>query len=441
MKSLPLMEVATLLVVLSALLSWINIKFFKLPHAVGLLLMGLMGSLTLIAADHYIPGIHFAAELHNAVVGIDFFDTVMNGMLASLLFAAALHVNVRALRSELVPIVILASVGVVISKMVIGIGLWYVGGLLGLGLPLVWALVFGALISPTDPVAVLSVLKSVKVPRNLEAKIAGESLFNDGVGLIAFTVILAIAMATSGYGLDEHGAFISTDGGMSVMAVVKLFSTEVFGAIAVGSIAGLLFVKMIKGIDDAAVETLMSIALVLGTYVICSKLHMSGPIAVVIAGLIVGNLGTSIAMSERTKKHLLGFWEMSDEVLNSILFLLIGLEVIVLRFETGHAYAALVAIPIVFFGRLISVFLPVQIMRSLGRKFSYGTVRIMTWGGVRGGISVALALSLPETEYKATLLTTTYIVVVFSIIVQGLTIAPVVRYVKGRKPAGLEPAV
>ncbi|WP_327211188.1 sodium:proton antiporter [Rhizobium leguminosarum] len=436
MKSLTLMEVATLLIVLSALLSWINIKFFKLPHAVGLLLMGLMGSLTLIAADHYIPGVHFAAELHNAVVGIDFFDTVMNGMLASLLFAAALHVNVRALRSELVPILTLASIGVVISKLVIGFGLWYVGGLLGLGLPLVWALVFGALISPTDPVAVLSVLKSVKVPRNLEAKIAGESLFNDGIGVIVFTVLLAVAMATSGYGLDEHGAFVNTNGGMSVLAVVKLFSIEVFGAIATGTFAGLLFVRMIKGIDDAAVETLMSIALVLGTYVLCSTYHMSGPIAVVIAGLIVGNLGANVAMSERTKKRLFPFWEMADEVLNSVLFLLIGLEVIVLRIEAGHAYAALIAIPIVFFGRLISVFIPVQIMRSLGRKFSYGTVRIMTWGGVRGGISVALALSLPETEYKATLLTTTYIVVVFSIIVQGLTIAPVVRYVKERKPRG-----
>jgi CPA1 family monovalent cation:H+ antiporter len=165
---------------------------------------------------------------------------------------------------------------------------------------------------------------------------------------------------------------------------------------------------------------------------------MSGPIAVVIAGLIVGNLGANVAMSEKTKKHLFPFWEMADEVLNSVLFLLIGLEVIVLRFEAGHAYAALIAIPIVFFGRLISVFAPIQIMRALGRKFSYGTVRIMTWGGVRGGISVALALSLPETEYKATLLTTTYIVVVFSIIVQGLTIAPVVRYVKGRKPGGAE---
>lgn len=436
MKSLTLMEVATLLVVLSALLSWLNLKVFKLPHAVGLLLMGLMASLTLIAADHYIPGIHFAGELHNAVVGIDFFDTVMNGMLASLLFAAALHVDIRALRSEKVPIIILASVGVVISTFVIGLSVWYVGGLLGIGLPLAWALVFGALISPTDPVAVLSVLKSVKVPRNLEAKIAGESLFNDGVGLIAFTVFLAIAMATSGFGVDEHGDFISKDGGMSALAVVKLFSLEVFGAIVVGTAAGLIFVQMIKGIDDAAVETLMSIALVLGTYMFCSSLHMSGPIAVVIAGLIVGNLGASIAMSERTKQHLFPFWGMTDEILNSILFLLIGLEVIVLRFDNGHAYAALIAIPIVLLGRFVSVFIPVQVMRSLGRTFSYGTVRIMTWGGVRGGISVALALSLPETEYKATLLTTTYIVVVFSIVVQGLSIAPMVRLVKGRKPSG-----
>lgn len=428
------MQVATLLIVLSAFLAWINLKFFKLPHAVGMLIMGLMGSLTLIAADHYIPGVHFAANLHNAIVGIDFFDTVMNGMLSALLFAAALHVDLRHLRSEKIPIIVLASIGVVISTAFIGTTLWYVGGQLGMDLPLTWALVFGALISPTDPVAVLSVLKIVKVPKNLEAKIAGESLFNDGVGLVLFTVMLAVALATDGIVTSGHGDLVAADGGMNMLAVAKVFSLEVFGAIATGCIAGYIVVKMMKGIDDAAVETLMSLALVLGTYVLCSQLHMSGPIAVVIAGLILGNFGANYAMSERTKRHLFPFWEMTDEILNSVLFLLIGLEVIVLRFEVGHATAAIIAIPIMLIGRFVSVLIPVQVMRTLGYKFSYGTVRILTWGGVRGGISVALALSLPEVEHKATILTATYIVVVFSIIVQGLSIARVVRFVKGRKP-------
>lgn len=426
-ESLTTMQVATLLIVISAVLSWINLKLFKLPQAVGLLVMGLMGSLTLIAADHYIPYVHFAGELHNAIASIDFFDTVMNGMLSALLFAAALHVDLRSLRSVTIPIVVLASVGVLISTFIIGGSLWAVSDMLDLGLPLAWALVFGALISPTDPVAVLSVLKTARVPKSLSTKIAGESLFNDGVGLICFTVMLAIAMATSGYQFDSHGDLVSVEGGANMLAVSKVFAIEVFGAVIAGIMAGFLCVRMIKGIDDAAVETLMSLALVLGLYTLCMELHMSGPIAVVIAGLILGNFGANYAMSERTKRHLFPFWEMTDSILNAVLFLLIGLEVMVLRIDGSHLIAALVAIPIVFFGRFVSVLIPVQTLRSIGHKFSHGTVRLMTWGGVRGGISIALALSLPEIPYKGTILAATYVVVVFTIVVQGLTIAPLAR--------------
>lgn len=431
--SLSPMQVATLLIVISAALSWINLKLFKLPQAVGLLVMGLMGSLTLIAADHYIPYIHFASNLHNAIASIDFFDTVMNGMLSALLFAAALHVDLRALRSVKIPIIVLASVGVVISTFIIGGLLWTVGDMLEIGIPLAWALVFGALISPTDPVAVLSVLKTVKVPKSLSAKIAGESLFNDGVGLICFTVMLALAMATSGYQFDSHGDLVSVEGSANLLAVAEVFMVEVFGAIVMGTLAGFLCVKMMKGIDDASVETLMSLALVLGLYTLCMDLHMSGPIAVVIAGLILGNFGATYAMSERTKRHLFPFWEMTDSILNAVLFLLIGLEVMVLRIDGSHSVAALIAIPIVLFGRLVSVLIPVQVLRALGQQFSHGTVRLMTWGGVRGGISVALALSLPEVPYKGTILTTTYVVVVFTIVVQGLTIAPLAKVLACRK--------
>jgi NhaP-type Na+/H+ and K+/H+ antiporters len=432
-ESLTPMQVATLLIVISAVLSWINLKLFKLPQAVGLLVMGLMGSLSLIAADHYVPYIHFAGELHNAIAGIDFFDTVMNGMLSALLFAAALHVDLRSLRSVKAPIIALASVGVVISTFIIGGSLWAVGNMLDIGLPLAWALVFGALISPTDPVAVLSVLKTAKVSKSLSAKIAGESLFNDGVGLICFTVMLAIAMATSGYQFDSHGDLVTVEGGANILAVAEVFAVEVFGAIAMGTLAGFLFVRMIKGIDDAAVETLMSLALVLGLYTLCMDLHMSGPIAVVIAGLILGNFGANHAMSERTKRHLFPFWEMTDSILNAVLFLLIGLEVMVLRIDGSHSVAALVAIPLVLFGRFVAVLVPVQGLRALGQQFSHGTVRLMTWGGVRGGISVALALSLPEVPHKGAILTATYVVVVFSIVVQGLTIAPLAKALAGRK--------
>lgn len=426
-ESLTPMQVATLLIVISAVLSWINLKLFKLPQAVGLLVMGLMGSLTLIAADHYIPYVHFAGELHNAIAGIDFFDTVMNGMLSALLFASALHVDLRSLRSVKIPIIALASVGVVISTFIIGGSLWAVAQVLDIGLPLTWALVFGALISPTDPVAVLSVLKTAKVPKSLSAKIAGESLFNDGVGLVCFTVMLAIAMATSGYQFDSHGDLVTVEGAANLLAISKIFAIEVFGAITMGVVSGFVFVRMIKGIDDAAVETLMSLALVLGLYTLCMDLHMSGPIAVVIAGLIIGNFGATYAMSERTKQHLFPFWEMTDSILNAVLFLLIGLEVMVLRIDGSHSIVALVAIPIVLLGRFVSVLVPVQVLRALGQRFSHGTVRLMTWGGVRGGISVALALSLPDVPYKGTILTATYVVVVFTIVVQGLTIAPVAR--------------
>jgi NhaP-type Na+/H+ and K+/H+ antiporters len=431
-SSITPMQVATLLVVLSAVLSWINLKIFKLPQAVGLLVMGLLGSLGLIAADHYVPYIHFADDLHAAIASINFFDTVMNGMLSALLFAAALHVDLRSLRSVKTPIIALASIGVVISTFIIGGLLWGVGGMLNLGIPLAWALVFGALISPTDPVAVLSVLKTAKVPKSLSAKIAGESLFNDGVGLICFTVMLAIAMATSGYQFDAHGDLVTVEGTANLLAVAEVFMVEVFGAIAMGTAAGFLCVRMMKGIDDAAVETLMSLALVLGLYTICMELHMSGPIAVVIAGLILGNFGANHAMSERTKKHLFPFWEMTDSILNAVLFLLIGLEVMVLRIDGSHSVAALIAIPIVLFGRFVSVLVPVQALRSMKHKFSYGTVRLMTWGGVRGGISVALALSLPEVPHKGAILATTYVVVVFTIVVQGLSIAPLAKRLTAR---------
>lgn len=423
---MTLVQISALLVVLSAFLGWLNHVLVGLPHAIGLLLMGLVGSVALIAADHFLPGFHFADNLQAVIEGIDFFDTVMNGMLAFLLFAAALHVDLASLRSQKAAIFAFATVGVLISTAVVGVGLWLVAGALGVDLPLQWALVFGALISPTDPVAVLSVLKTVKVRESLQAKIAGESLFNDGVGIVTFTVLLAIAVASTGT-VGVEGEFIAADGGMKLTAIAEVFVVEVIGAVVLGLAAAAVAMFMIRRANDAALETLISLALVLGTYVLASSLHMSGPIAVVIPGLIIGNLGASSAMSEGTKEHLFPFWTMVDEILNSVLFLLIGLEVLVIRFAPDYALVALACVPLVLLARYASVAIPVTTLSTFGHAFSNGAIRLMTWGGVRGGISVALALSLPENRYKGFILTGTYVVVVFSILVQGLTVAPLAR--------------
>lgn len=429
---MALLQIAALLVVLSALLGWINHVYVGLPHAIGLLLMGLAGSLCLIAADALVPGLGLAAALHAAVSQVDFFETVMNGMLSFLLFAAALHVDARALQSQKAPVILMATVSVLISTAIIGFGLWWIADLAGFSIPLPWALVFGALISPTDPVAVLSVLKNVKVPKSLEAKIAGEALFNDGVGVVTFTVLLAVALAAYGiYPAPGQHEVVTPAGGMDLFAVAQVFAVEVFGAIALGVTAGFVALAMIRKANDPAIRTLISLALVLGTYVLAASLHLSGPIAVVIPGLIIGDWGANNAISQRAKYQLFPFWTMIDEILNSVLFLLIGLEVLVIRFEASHVVAAVLCIPLALVARFVSVAVPVTALRAMGNKATEGAIRIMTWGGVRGGISVALALSLPETTHKATILTATYVVVVFSIVVQGLTIGPVIRTVRG----------
>lgn len=420
-------EIAAMLVVLSALMGWLNHVFLGLPHAIGLLLMGLVGSLLLIAAQHFIPGFTLGNDLNAMMKSIDFYDTVMNGMLASLLFAAALHVDAKYLRSQRGPILLMATIGVLISTVVVGTGLWFFSGLLGTPIPFVWALVFGALISPTDPVAVLSVLKTVKVPKNLEAKIAGESLFNDGVGIVSFTVMLTIALAASGIMPTGGHQLVDAQGDLNYFEVAQVFAYEVFGAVFLGLAVGFIALWMIRKVDDAAVETLITLAVVLGTYALAVDLHLSGPIAVVIPGLIMGNWGANNAMSEKTKEHLFPFWTMTDEILNSVLFLLIGLEVAALDFTGFNPLIAVVCVPLVLVGRYASVLLPVNLLRSFGHRFSRGSITLMTWGGVRGGISVALALSLPDSEYKNSILIVTYVVVVFSIFVQGLTIAPLAK--------------
>ncbi len=337
----------------------------------------------------------------------------MEGMLAFLLFAGALHVDFSFLKSQAWAIGLMASFGVILSTFIVGFGMYYLSGLLGVQVPFIWSLVFGALISPTDPVAVLSLLKSINVPAALEAKIAGESLFNDGVGVVVFVILLTIATATGG---DE----------ITVLEIAELFVVEAIGGAVLGGVTGWLAYRAMSTMDEHMLEILVSLGVVAATYALALRFHLSGPIAVVITGLLIGNRGARIAMSEHTQKSLFGFWELIDEMLNSVLFLLIGLEVLVISLDPAFSWLALATIPLVVFSRFISVSTPILLL-SIRQTFSAGAIPVLTWGGLRGGISVALALSLPAIPEKSLLLSCTYAVVLFSIIIQGLTVKTVVN--------------
>jgi CPA1 family monovalent cation:H+ antiporter len=404
-----LFEIIAILLTISAVFSFINYRFLKLPTTIGLMLIALVFSLFLIVAGKFIPGSnHWAVELLREV---DFDETLLHGMLSFLLFAGALHVNLGDLRQQYRVIAGLATVGIVISTFVVGGLSWLMLNLLGMHMSFIACLLFGALISPTDPIAVLGILKTTNTPKSLETKIAGESLFNDGVGVVLFLVLLNIA--TSGY--QE----------VSAAEIGLLFVQEAVGGAALGLAAGLLTYWFLKNVDNYQVEVLITLALVTGGYALAEGLHLSAPIAIVVAGLLIGNHGRSFAMSAKTREHLDGFWELVDEILNAVLFVLIGLEVMVLDSTGLELAAGLLAVPIVLVARFVSVAVPVA-MLSYFRTFSPHVVKILTWGGIRGGISVALALSLPAGQERHAILTITYAVVVFSIVVQGLTIGRVV---------------
>ncbi len=438
-SGLSIFEIVALLLVLSAVFSWLNKVFFKLPHTIGLLVIALVASMVLLGSEIAFPALGMTDMLQGAIGQIDFNEALMKGMLGFLLFAGALHVDMSFLKSEKWAIGSMATIGVIMSTFIVGTGFFFLCKLFGVEMPFIWALVFGALISPTDPVAVLSILKTVNMPHALEAKIAGESLFNDGVGVVVFSIIAALAVSSLGAG-SGHGP-------EGVLDVVELFLVEAVGGAILGLIAGWITYRSMAKLDDHAIEILITLGAVAGTYALASRIeilghHLSGPLAVVVAGLMIGNKGAEFAMSESTKTYLFGFWEMIDEILNSVLFLLIGLELLVLFGSEGavtrnFAFIALLAIPLVLIARFAAVSIP---MRFLGmfKRFTKGAIPVLTWGGVRGGISVALALSLPSqlkmadgssmaNDYYPIILAATYGVVVFSIIVQGLTIKNVVE--------------
>ena len=405
-------DLIAILLVLTAAFGWTNHRFIHLPHTIGLMVMGLVASFVLIGIEFLFPSALVYQDIADLMRQVDFQKTVLDGMLAFLLFAGALHVDLSVLRRRAWVVGTMATVGIVISIATIATGFWLGAKAFGLAVPFTWALVFGALISPTDPIAVMSTLKVVKVPESLEMDMTGESLFNDGVGVVIFTVLVA---AASGAG-----------GAINPVHIAKLFFVEALGGATLGLATGYLAYRAMRSIDDYAIEVLVSLALVAGTYTLAGKLHMSGPIAVVVAGLLIGNRGRDDALSDETQRYLFGFWTVIDEILNSILFLLIGLEVLVLRLDPSLGWLAAFSIPLVLFARLLAVSMPVLAL-SAKHSFVKGTIPVLTWGGLRGGISIALALSLPEVAEKSVLLVATYAVVLFTIIVQGLSLRSVVE--------------
>ena len=410
-----LFQVAAILLTATAVFAWINYALLKLPNTIGLLVMGLFASLLLVGLDAAFPGVELFHRLIETVRDIDFSKALLDGMLAFLLFAGALHVDFSRLRGRGLIIGIMATIGVVISTAVVAGGIWWVSRTIGSPLPFAWALVFGALISPTDPVAVLSTLKNMAVPKTLETDMVGESLFNDGVGVVLFAILLAAAGGGAGVDLPH---------------IAHLFFVEALGGGALGLLTGYAAYRAMRQIDEYGIEVLISLSLVTGSYALAGALHLSGPIAVVVAGLIIGNRGKARGMSETTRRYLYAFWTLIDEILNSVLFLLIGLEVLVLRFDTSLVWFAAASIPLVLAARLCAVALPAVTLGALV-AFVRGTIPVLTWGGIRGGISIALALSLPEVPERAPILAATYAVAIFSIVFQGLTLPAVLRRTTG----------
>ena len=405
-----IIDVTAILVTIAAIFSFVNYRFIKLPAAIGLMLIALVMSLGLIGlALLGFPGLEHAVD--RFIRQIDFNETLMHGMLSFLLFAGALHVNLNDLAKQKWVIATLATVGTVSSTFVVGGMFWLLVSMLDLSVPFIYCLLFGALISPTDPIAVLGILKSAGAPKSLEIKITGESLFNDGVGVVVFIVLLTLAT----------GSEVLSPG-----QIALLFVEEALGGVVFGLVLGSLGYWMLSRVDNYSVEVLITLAIVMGGYSLALALHTSGPIAMVVAGLLIGNHGRRLAMSERTRQHLDTFWELVDEILNTVLFILIGFEVLVLAFSGKIAIAAILTIPMVLLARLVCVGVPIRLL-SLGREFSPGVVRILTWGGLRGGISVALALAIPAGPERDVLLPITYSVVVFSILVQGLTLGRVIE--------------
>jgi CPA1 family monovalent cation:H+ antiporter len=408
--------IITILIVLSAVFAFINTKFLKLPFTIGLMLIAIVFTLAITilgSFNHYILD-----EAKLLIQSIDFETALLDIMLSFLLFAGALHTKLDALKKHRVPIALFATMGIVVSTFIIGTLMYYLAIVLGHEIDYIYCLLFGALISPTDPIAVLGILKDANAPKKLEIKIVGESLFNDGVGVVVFLVIYKIA---------EQGL-----ASVEATEVSFLFLEEVVGGIALGLIGGWLVFQLMRTIDHYETEVIITLALVMGLSALAHLIHVSGPLAVVVAGIFIGNKSPKIAWSETTQNYVDKFWELLDVLLNAILFVLIGLELLVITINGEYITFGLIAIPIALIARYLALAGPVALFKKK-LDFIPKTNLIMTWGGIRGGISIALALSLKPEMERELFLTVTYIIVVFSIIGQGLTLGPLVKWVLRKK--------
>ncbi len=397
------------LIVLASIFAYLNYRFLKLPSTIGIMVIAIVVSIVLVMFGETVLPRTFG-HLNNLMNSIDFTEVLMGAMLNFLLFAGGIHININDLKEQFRPVLIFSTAGVVISTFVVGFGMFYLLPFLGIHLPFIYCLVFGALISPTDPVAVLSILKQANVSKSLETKVAGESLFNDGMAVVVFTVVMQLAV---GKEVD-----------LGVESIGLLLMKEAGGGILLGVLLGWVTSRLMREVDDYIISVLVTLSVVMGGYLIARQMHISGPLTMVAAGLFMGNFNVRFKMKSITQDYLIKFWELIDEILNAVLFLFIGFELLMIKDLKHFMVPGLLAIVVVLIARFISIWIPTKFM-SLRTRFSPQTVKVLVWGGIRGGVSIALAMSIPKGEYSEIILSITYCVVVFSIIVQGLTIAKV----------------